>query len=244
MRPRGFFGVLGWLLVGLRFAVVLFWVVVALAAYLYLPALGDSTSSSLSDVVPESAPAAKAEAQAEGLSGSVEAPAILVYSNPGGFTGADLEEMRGGVQSLNGEGGRPYGLLRAVPLAAQNSSNPTRVDRGLLGNKALPVLLYFEGGARLAEVAASAREVREDLDAPGPLRTSVTGIKPVQYDTKVAIEGNLSLVTVVTTLAIFLVVALTYRSPVAPLVPPASIGRAPLLPPPGVPRLGALRSGS
>ena len=54
MRPRGFFGVLGWLLVRFRFAVVLFWAVVALAAYLYLPALGDSTSSSLSDVVPES----------------------------------------------------------------------------------------------------------------------------------------------------------------------------------------------
>ena len=54
----------------------------------------------------------------------------------------------------------------------------------------------------------------------------MTGIKPVQYDTKVVIEGNLGLVTVVTTLAIFLVVALTYRSLVAPLVPLASIGLA------------------
>ncbi len=220
---------LGWLLVRLRFAVVLFWAVVALAAYLYLPALGDSTSSSLSDVVPESAPAAKAEAQARGLSGSVEAPAMLVYSNPEGFTGADLEEMRGGIRSLNAGRGRPYALLRAIPLAAQNTSNPTRVDRGLLGNKALPVLLYFEPGTRLAEVAAHARDVREDLDAPGPLRTSVTGIKPVQYDTKVAIEGNLGPVTVVTTLAIFLVVALTYRSPVAPLIPLTSIGLATFL---------------
>jgi RND superfamily putative drug exporter len=229
MRPRGFFGMLGWLLVRLRFAVVLFWAVVALAAYLYLPALGDSTSSSLSDVVPESAPAAEAEAQAGDLSGSVEAPAILVYSNPGGFTGADLEEVRGGIQNLNGGPGRSYGLLRAVPLAAQNTTNPTRVDRGLLGNRALPVLLYFEGGTRLTEVAADVGEIREDLDAPGPLRTSVTGIKPVQYDTKVAIEGNLGLVTVVTTLAIFIVVALTYRSPVAPLVPLASIGLATFL---------------
>ncbi len=93
---------------------MLFWPVVALAAYLYLPTLGDSTSSSLSDVVPESAPAAKAEAQAEGLAESVEAPAILVYSNPEGFTGADLEEMRGGIQSLNAGRGRPYAQLRAL----------------------------------------------------------------------------------------------------------------------------------
>ena len=229
MRPRGIFGVLGWFLVRMRFLVVLLWAAVAVAAYLYLPALGESTSSSLSDVVPESAPASRAEAQAEGLSGSVEAPAILVYSKPQGFTGADLAEMRRGIGRLNGEAGRSYDLLRAVPLAAQNTSNPTSVDRGLLGEGALPVLLYFEPGTRLEEVATGVREIREDLASPGPLRTSTTGIKPVQHDTKAAIEGNLGLVTGVTALAVFLVVALTYRSPVAPLVPLASIGLATFL---------------
>ncbi len=219
---------LGWLLVRLRFAVVLLWALVALWAYLYLPALGDSTSSSLSEVVPESAPAARAEAQAGGLSGSVEAPAMLVYSNPDGFTGRDLEEMRAGIGRLNTEG-EPYNLRRAVPLAAQNSSNPTRVDRGLLGGEALPVLLYFEPGTRLAETAGGVREIREDLESPGPLQTSATGIRLVQYDTKTAIDGSLGLVTVVTTLAIFLVVALTYRSLVAPLVPLVSIGLATFL---------------
>ncbi|QIN83569.1 MMPL family transporter [Rubrobacter tropicus] len=229
MRSRGFFGALGWLLVRLRFAVVLFWAAVALAAYLYLPALGDSTSSSLADVVPESAPAARAEAQAEGLAGSVEAPAILVYSNPEGFSGPDLDQMAYGVQRLNEGPGRLYGLRRAVPLAAQNPSNPTRVDRDLLGDEALPVLLYFEPGTRLTEIATGVGEIREDLGSPGPLRTSATGIRLVQHDTKIAIEGNLVLVTVVTTLAIFLVVALAYRSLVAPLIPLASIGLATFL---------------
>jgi RND superfamily putative drug exporter len=229
MRPRGIFGVLGWSLVRMRFLVVIFWAAVALAAYLYLPALGENTSSSLSDVVPESAPAARAEAQTEGLSGSVEAPAILVYSDPGGFGGADLGEMSRGIRRLNGEAGPSYDLLRAVPLAAQNTSDPTTVDRGLLGEKSLPVLLYFEPGTRLEEVAAGVREIRDDLGGTGPLRVSATGIKPVQYDTKVAIEGNLGLVTGVTALAVFLVVALTYRSPVAPLVPLASIGLATFL---------------
>ena len=229
MRPKGFFGVLGWFLVKTRFLVVILWAAVALAAYLYLPALGESTSSSLSDVVPESAPASRAEAQAEGLSGSVEAPAILVYSDPGGFTGADLGEMRRGIGLLNGEGGRSYDLSRAVPLAAQNAPDPTTVNRGILGEKSLPVLLYFEPGTRLEEVAAGVREIREDLEGAGSLRTSTTGIKPVQYDTKVAIEGDLGLVTGVTALAVFLVVAFTYRSPVAPLVPLASIGLATFL---------------
>ncbi len=220
---------LGWLLVRLRFAVVFFWAVVALAAYLYLPPLGSSTTSSLSEVVPESAPAARAQSQAEDLSGSVEAPAILVYSNPKGFTEPDLGSIRGGVRRLNEGPGRPYRLQRAVPLAAQNQSDPTRVDRSLLGNKALPVLLFFERGTRLTGIATGAREAREALESPGPLRTTVTGIRLVQYDTKVAIDGNLRLVTAATMLAIFLVVALTYRSPVTPLIPLTSIGLATFL---------------
>ena len=58
--PRGLFSWLGWLLVRLRFAVVLFWAAVALAAYLYLPPLEGNTTSNLSDLVPESAPAVQA----------------------------------------------------------------------------------------------------------------------------------------------------------------------------------------
>jgi len=229
VRPRGFFGKLGWLLVRLRFAVVLFWAVVAFAAYLYLPPLGSTTTSSLSEVVPESAPAARAQSQTEDLSGPVEAPAILVYSNPEGFTEADLGRMRGGIRRLNEGPGRPYRLQKAVPLAAQNQSDPTRVDRSLLNNRALPVLLFFERGTRLTGIETGARETLEVLESSGPLRTTVTGIRLVQYDTKVAIDGNLRLVTAATTLAIFLVVALTYRSLIAPLIPLTSIGLATFL---------------
>jgi putative drug exporter of the RND superfamily len=91
------------------------------------------------------------------------------------------------------------------------------------------VLLFFERGTRLTEIATGARETREALGGSGPLRTTVTGIRLVQYDTKVAIDGHLWLITVVTMLAIFLVVALTYRSLVAPLIPLASIGLATFL---------------
>ncbi len=229
VRPRGFFGMLGWVLVRLRFAVVLLWVLVALAAYLYLPPLGDNTTSSVADVVPESAPAARAESQAEALSGPVEAPAILVYSNPEGFTEADLERITGGLRHLNQGPGLPYRLQRAVPLSVKDPLDPTRVDLRLLGRQTLPVLLYFERGTRLTEIATGVREIREDLESPGPLRTGVTGIRLVQYDTKVAIEGNLGLVTSATAFAILLIVALTYRSLVAALIPLSSIGLATFL---------------
>ncbi|CAN5700996.1 hypothetical protein BH24ACT21_BH24ACT21_12170 [soil metagenome] len=92
MGSRGFFGRLGWFLAGFRYVVVLFWAGIALAAHLYLPPLEGNTTGSLSDLVPESAPAAQAEQSQLGsdLAGPVEPPAILVYSNPQGFTRADL----------------------------------------------------------------------------------------------------------------------------------------------------------
>ena len=230
MHPKGFgfFGILGWLLVRLRYVVVLFWVVVAVAAYLYLPPLSGNTTGSISDLVPKSAPAAKAQVQAEqSLSGPVEAPAILVFSNPGGFTNADVEKMAQGVRELNGPE-HPYRLTRAVPLALA-SANPTRIGRELLGRKALPVLLFFEPGISPTGITTGVRETKEALRGPGSLRTEVTGTIPVQDDTNNAIQANLGLVTGATALAIFLIVAFTYRSPVAPLVPLASIGLATFL---------------
>ncbi len=234
MCPRGFFGWLGWLLVRLRYAVVLLWAAVALVAYLYLPPLEGNTTSNLSDLVPESAPAVKAYySQARSgaggsLSGPVEPPAILIYSNPTGFSRTDLGEMRAGVRYLNGPR-HPYRLERAVPLAIRNEEAPAQIGPGLLGQRVLPVVLSFEGGTSPTGISTGVQQTREALESPGPLRVEVTGAQPVYADTNDLIEANLGLVTVATALAIFLIVSFTYRSPVAPLLPLVSIGLAAFL---------------
>jgi RND superfamily putative drug exporter len=237
--PRGFFGKFGWLLVRLRYVVVLFWAIVALAAYLYLPPLADNTTGSLSDLVPESSPAIQAElSQANGdegsagtgdsLTGPVEPPAILIYSDPAGFDRNDLEKMRAGVSYLNGPQ-QPYRVEGAVPLAIRNAKDSTEIGPGLLGQRVLPVLLSFEKGASTTGISTGVRQTREALDGPGSLRAEVTGVQPVQADTVDLIQSRLRLVTIATALAIFLIVAFTYRSLVAPLVPLASIGLAAFL---------------
>ncbi len=243
MRSRTFFGLFGWFLVRLRYAVVLFWVVIALAAYFYLPPLEGNTTGSLSDLVPDSAPAVRAERStaepptipgqgpretANALSGPVEPPAILVYSNPTGFTPSDLEEMRSGVRYLNGPR-QPYRISGAVPLAIRNERDPTEISSGLLGQRVLPVLLSFENGASPTGMSTGVRQTREALAGPGSPRAEVTGVLPVQADTTDLIQKNLVLVTLATTLAIFLIVGFTYRSPVAPLIPLVSIGLATFL---------------
>ena len=227
-------------MVRLRYVVVLFWAVIAFAAYLYLPPLEGNTTGSLADLVPDSAPAVQAERSPAGesqtpspgvdsnLSGPVEPPAILVYSNPTGFTPSDLEEMRSGIRYLNSSR-QPYRISGAVPFAIRNERNPTRIGSGLLGQRVLPVLLSFESGASPTGMSTGVRQTREALDKPGSPRVEITGVQPVQSDTTDLIQRNLTLVTIVTALAIFLIVGLTYRSLVAPLIPLASIGLAAFL---------------
>lgn len=220
-----FFGALGWALVKLRYVVVLFWAVVAVLAFIYLPPLAGNTTGSLSDLVPESAPAAQAQNRAESsLPGSVEPPALLVYSNPGGFSASDIREMRSGLRQLNNGPESAYRLERAVPLSIAGGRSPTRVDQSLTGQRVLPVLLFFEGGISPTGIMTGTEQSLDVAETPGPLRAEITGVTPIQDDTNDAIQNNLELVTVATAAAIFLIVALTYRSLLAPLVPLASIG--------------------
>ncbi|MGB3684081.1 MAG: MMPL family transporter [Rubrobacteraceae bacterium] len=221
--PQGFFGYLGLLLVRLRWAVVVFWAAVALAVYFYLPPLDDATTARVSDLVPESAPAARAESETEeNLSGPVEAPAVLVFSNPDGFDARDLRAIQAGLSYLNGPDA-PYRLGRAEPLVLEGPVPSP--DPGLEGRKVLPVLLFFERGISPTGVGTGVGQTRAALeDLPAGLVAEVTGPQPIQDDNEAAIVNNLWLVTLATAAVIYLIVAFTYRSPLTPLVPLAGVG--------------------
>ncbi len=205
---------------------VVFWAAVAVAVYIYLPPLDEQTTGSVSDLVPDSAPAAQAQAEtASRLSGPVETPAILVYSNPDGFSAADTRRIAENLASLTGPDGA-YRLDRAVPLVIQDPVDTSPVS-GVVGRNALPVLLFFERGISPTGTTTGVTEVREAVqNLPGGLSAGVTGVQPIQDENELSIVENLPLVTLATALAIFLIVAFTYRSPLTPLVPLASIGLA------------------
>ncbi|QIN78238.1 MMPL family transporter [Rubrobacter marinus] len=156
--------------------------------------------------------------------GSVEAPAVLVYSDPGGIDAAERGIIEEDVRYLNG----PYGPRRlelAVPLAVPGALAEREVSGG---QRAFPVLLFFEAGASGTSIRNGVEEIRRTLGG-GPLGVEVTGIRPVQEDTISAVKENLGKVTLATALAIFCILAFAYRSLVAPLVPLASIGLATFL---------------
>ena len=156
--------------------------------------------------------------------GSVEAPAVLVYSDPEGIDAAELGSIERDVRYLNGSYG-PRRLELAVPLAVPGALAEPGVS---VGQRAFPVLLFFEAGASGTSIRLGVEEIRRTLDG-GPLRVDVTGIRPVQEDTISAVKGNIGRVTLATALAIFCILAFAYKSLVAPLVPLASIGLATFL---------------
>lgn len=202
---------------------VVFWALVALAVQVYLAPLDDATTARVSDLVPESAPAARAESEtARNLSGPVEAPAVLVFSNPEGFGPGDLRAVEAGLEYLNGPDA-PYRLERAVPLVLEGPVPSP--NSGLVGRETLPVLLFFERGISPTGVGTGVGQVRDAFDEfPGGLEAEVTGPQPIQDDNEAAIVDNLWLVTLATAAAIYLIVALTYRSLLTPLIPLVGVG--------------------
>ena len=156
--------------------------------------------------------------------GSVEAQAVLVYSDPGGIGPGERGIIEEDLGYLNGPR-RPYRLELAVPLAVPGALT---VPDAATEQEVLPVLLFFEPDASGAGIREGVQQVRRALDG-GPVRAEVTGIGPVQEDTIAIVKGSLGKVTLATALVIFSILAFTYRSPLAPLVPLASIGLATFL---------------
>ena len=155
----------------------------------------------------------------------MEAPAILVYSDPGGIGSAGTDRIEADLAYLNGPFG-PRRLEFAVALAVLDPTTAAPSNERTV----LPVLLFFEAGTSGTGIRVEVEEIRTVLDdRPGTLRAEVTGIRPVGEDTIGAVKDNLGKVTAATALVIFTILALTYRSPVAPLVPLASIGLATFL---------------
>ncbi|MDQ3317120.1 MAG: MMPL family transporter [Actinomycetota bacterium] len=170
-------------------------------------------------------PAAQGRAQVPpSVLGSVEAQAVLVYSDPGGIGPGERGIIEEDLEYLNGPYG-PHRLELAVPLAVPGA---LAVPEVAAEQEVLPVLLFFEPDTSGTGIREGVEQVRRTL-GEGPVRAEVTGIGPVQEDTIAVVKGSLGKVTLATALVIFSILAFAYRSPLAPLVPLASIGLATFL---------------
>ena len=104
----------GYLIVGLRFPIILAWAAAVVAAVLLLPPL--PTSGGLADLIPAGSPAAQADATAARLFGyPLEAGVAIVQRDPRGLPSSAVNKAARAAQAYDRHASIP-GLLAVVPI--------------------------------------------------------------------------------------------------------------------------------
>lgn len=200
--------------VALRYPILLAWVVAAVAVVLFLP--GITPAATLGDLAPSGSPALRAEYDATRLFGvPLTSQAAVVQRNPRGFTRQTQINAGRRAIAVDQRRARPVpGLALAVPLANTAGFFPGSRER----STTIITFLYFRPGTSMpAETDAGQVYARRYLSAAQDHLIGVTGPAPAQTAQGLIIQSYLPWVELATVLAIALIVGLYFRSLGAPL---------------------------
>jgi RND superfamily putative drug exporter len=200
--------------VALRYPILLAWVVAAAAAVVFLP--GITPAGTLGNLAPSGSPALRAEYDATRLFGvPMTSQVAVVQRNPRGFTRQTQINAGRRAIAVDQRRARPVaGLALAVPLANTAGIFPGSRER----STTIITFLYFRPGTSLpAETAAGQVYARRYLSAAQDHLIGVTGPAPAQTAQGQIIQRYLPWVGLATVLAIALIVGLYFRSLGAPL---------------------------
>jgi RND superfamily putative drug exporter len=212
----------GYLIVGLRFPIVLGWAAAVVVAVLLLPPL--PSSGGLSDLIPAGSPAAQADASAARLFGyPLEAGVAIVQRDPRGLPSSAVNQAARAAEKYDRQASIP-GLLAVVPIP-NGAGIPAAI--GVSPASAAALLARVRGHTTTIVTflefspAATAQQQLADAGRYADRHlTSVVGVTgPVaaQYEQGLIINRDLTWVELFTLLAIALIVGIRLRSLLAPL---------------------------
>jgi RND superfamily putative drug exporter len=222
-----------YLVVGLRFPLLLAWAAAAVVAVLLLPQL--SSSGGLNNLIPAGSPALRADASAARLFGyPLEAGVAIVQRAPHGLPPSVVDKTGRAAVSYDRHASIP-GLVAVIPVPngagiPRSISASPLTAAGLLGSvrgKTSTIVTYleFSDTATLQQqVTAAGTYARRLTDVTG-----VTGAVAAQYEQGQIIDRDLPWVELFTVLAIALIVGVRFRSLLAPLAALACAGTAYLI---------------
>ena len=201
-------------IVALRYAVVAAWIAGAVVVSIMLPGLGGSSGLPLP--LPDDAAPLRAEARSAAIFG---APLLsrtqVVVSSRDGLSASAQEDL--GRFALDVSRHRVPGLeeiAAAVPLTSAGGIAPGAEP----GPASVITYLAFDRSASIARQTRLARDYVAAAPIPAGARADLTGTYAAQQEQMETIDDRLPLVVGVTLALIVLVVALVFRSVVAPLV--------------------------
>ncbi|MEV4415287.1 MMPL family transporter [Catellatospora sp. NPDC049609] len=212
--------------VWLRWPVIAAWIAVTVGAVLYLPPLGHG-GNDLGQLVSADNPAVRSEVRSfEKFGLPLLSRVAIVQRNPDGLSPAVQAEALQRARAVS-EGAFPD----AVPiLAAVPVTNALQVFPGSRENGTTVItMLFTEPDVTFAaQKAAAERFVAEHYDADDSV-VGVTGSVPARVEQGELVLSSLPWLEAVTVAAVFIIVALAFRSLVAPLLALGVAGVAILL---------------
>ncbi|MFP5316674.1 MAG: MMPL family transporter [Acidimicrobiia bacterium] len=209
--------------VRLRWLIVAGWAIVLVVLSLALPTLDASggTGGFRGFAEPDN-PAIQAEIRSfEKFGFPVLSRTAVVQRNPDGLSPAAQLRVITGAIEFNLD--RPPELRRiefALPLLNDSRVLPTRED----GTTAITYLFYRPDVSFGRQTGLAAQYARQYVSGVGDQVVSVTGVIPARVAQLVILRNTLKTVEIVTVVVIFLIVGLTFRAVVAPLVTMATAG--------------------
>lgn len=214
--------------VRLRWWVIGFWLLSTVASVFLLPSLSSSSGTeSLRGLLPDNTPAVENELRSVEIFGfPLLGRTALVQRDPDGLSMDTQARTLRNAARLNRGRAQGLELLRgAVPIANTFGLFPSSSERGTTA------LTYFlvEPGATFSKQARTAEEYAEQYFDESDDVVGVTGSVPARAQQGRIIRDNLHLVEITTLAAIVLIVALYFRSIVAPVVTLATTAVAYLL---------------
>jgi RND superfamily putative drug exporter len=209
---------ISWFAVKLRWPILIGWIAAAVAAWMFLPALGTTGSSPLGDIVPENAKALQTEQRAFQIFGSsVATDTVVVQRNPRGLQRPEAEAHLLGARAVADKRVPPElgGVRAAVPLINAPAENVPWRER----NTTALTYLFFGEDMNLVERDRAVEDYERAYLRPASGSTiGATGAGPARLTQFEVIEDRLPLVEGATVAVIVGIVALYFRSLGAPLV--------------------------
>lgn len=204
-----------WLVVKLRWFVVLGWATGAVAAAVWLPAT--MPNAGLGGFAPPNSRAIETEtASAKAFGFPILARTVLVQRDERGLSEAAQQRLVERAVAVAKRTLPDVGPIAGVlPIANTSGVFPSSSEKG---TTALTYVLTKPGTTFAEEVAAAGTFGRQHVNQPDDHLVGVTGTVPAQVAQSKILYGHLLLLEVATLLVVIAIVAIKFRSVVAPLV--------------------------
>ncbi|WP_370589310.1 MMPL family transporter [Salinibacterium sp. ZJ70] len=179
---------------------ILVWLAAAGVGGPYFGKIGEVSSNTQSDYLPDSADATRVTELQKEFAGSNEIPAIVVFARDGGLTDADnayIEDALAEIADFPGVGE----LSPAIPSE---------------DGAAVEVFVPIDADGEIKEPVEEIRALF--ADAPDGLEAAVTGPAGFSTDLAAAFTGIDGLLLLVALSAVFLILLIVYRSPLLPVL--------------------------